>query len=50
MKKNVFVIGTDYGNAIHAGVKYAVEKLGKKDARFGLIYRRRFRREQQARL
>jgi ABC-type branched-subunit amino acid transport system substrate-binding protein len=38
VKKNVFVIGTDYGNAIHAGVKYAVEKLGKKDARFGLIY------------
>jgi branched-chain amino acid transport system substrate-binding protein len=38
VKKNVFVIGTDYGNAIHAGMKYAVEKLGKKDARFGLIY------------
>lgn len=38
VKKNVFVIGTDYGNAIYAGVKYAVEKLGKKGARFGLIY------------
>ena len=38
VKKNVFVIGTDYGNAIYAGVQYAVQKLGKKDARFGLIY------------
>jgi ABC-type branched-subunit amino acid transport system substrate-binding protein len=38
VKKNVFVIGTDYGNAIYAGVEYAVRKLGKKDARFGLIY------------
>lgn len=38
VKKNIFVIGTDYGNAIYAGVKYAVDKLGKKTARFGLIY------------
>jgi ABC-type branched-subunit amino acid transport system substrate-binding protein len=38
VKKNVFVIGTDYGNAIYAGVQYAVQKLGKKGARFGLIY------------
>lgn len=38
VKKNIFVIGTDYGNAIYAGVKYAVDKLGKKSARFGLIY------------
>lgn len=38
VKKNVFVIGTDYGNAIYAGVQYAVQKLGKKYARFGLIY------------
>jgi ABC-type branched-subunit amino acid transport system substrate-binding protein len=38
VKKNIFVIGTDYGNALYAVVKYAVEKLGKKDARFGVIY------------
>lgn len=38
IKRNIFVIGTDYGNAIYAGVKYAVDKLGKRTARFGLIY------------
>lgn len=38
VKKNIFVIGTDYGNAIYADVKYAVDKLGKKNANFGLIY------------
>jgi len=38
VKKNIFVIGTDYGNAVYAVTKYAVEKLGKKNARFGMVY------------
>jgi branched-chain amino acid transport system substrate-binding protein len=38
VKRNIFVIGTDYGNAVYAIVKYAVERLGKKEARFGIIY------------
>ncbi len=38
VKKNIFVIGTDYGNAVYAIVKYAVEKLGKKESRFGMVY------------
>lgn len=36
--KNIFVVGTSYGNAIHRIMRYAIEDLGKKDARFAIIY------------
>lgn len=37
-KKNIFVVGTSYGNAIYAIMKHAIEKMGKKDGRFAIIY------------
>lgn len=38
VNKNIFVVGTSYGTAIHRIMRYAVEELGKKDARFAIIY------------
>ncbi|WP_186426658.1 ABC transporter substrate-binding protein [Cupriavidus metallidurans] len=37
-KPSIFVVGTDYGDAIYAQMKYFAEKLNLRDAPFSVIY------------
>lgn len=37
-KPHMFVVGTNYGNAIHAIMRHAVETMGKRGGNFAIIY------------
>ena len=38
VKRNIFAVGTSYNHAVYRMMRYAVEELGKKGGRFGIIY------------